>query len=153
MFGTVFAPEAAAQFYWLGFGAVVAASGAVIALTSNCIRNPRAMLPLALLSSLVLPFFFPKMLERYYFLADLLSVALVVSCASRRTLFIVAAVQISSLLSLITYMYFYADPYPTLVGVFFAAAAIGTTYALARRSGAEWPNLLDRTSSAEVQPA
>ena len=138
MFATVYAPEAAKGFYWLGFAAVAVMSILVGVLTARSVNNKRAMLLLALLSSIALPFFFPKMLERYYFLADLLSLALAISYRSRATLFIAAAVQLASSLSLLTYMYFFYQPYPTLVGTFLAAGALVSTYLLVRRSGVRW---------------
>lgn len=143
MFATVYAPEAGKHFYWVGFAAVAATSVSIAALTSTAVNNRRALLLLALLSSLTLPFFFPKMLERYYFLADLLSLALAVSYLSRTTVAIAAAVQLASFLSLLTYMYFYFRPYPTLFGALLATAALVGTYLLARRSGAVWPQLSD----------
>lgn len=143
MFATVFAPKAAEGIYWIGFAAVAAMSFAIAALTATSVNNRRAMLLLALLSSVSLPFFFPKMLERYYFLADLLSLALAVSFRSRETIFVVAAIQLASSLSLLTYMYFYAEPYPTLVGSMLAAAALFSIYMQARRAGARWPWLTE----------
>ena len=141
MFASVYAsPEAAEHFYWLGFAAVAASSTAIAALTSTCVRNPRAMLLLALLSSLALPFFFPKMLERYFFLADLLSLALAVSLRTRSAILIAVAVQLASTLSLLSYMYFYHRPYPTLAGTTLSTAALVMTFSLARRSGAQWPS-------------
>jgi hypothetical protein len=47
----------------------------------------------------------------------------------------------ASLPSLISYMYFYAHPYPTLAGFFFASAALVQTYLLVRESGAAWPQV------------
>lgn len=141
MFATMFMPQGAEDIYWIGFAAVAMASVAIAALTSSAVHNARAMLLLALLSSLALPFFFPKMLERYYFLADLLSLVLAISYCDRATLFIAVAVQLASFLSLLTYMYFYYWAYPTLVGTGFATAALALAYVLARRSGAQWPTL------------
>ena len=141
IFATVFAPEAAKHFYWLGYAAVAAASSAIVALTSTSVRNPRAMLLLALLSSLALPFLFPKMLERYFFLADLLSIAAALSCRSRSTVFVAVGVQLASVLTLVGYMYFYLLPWPTLIGVGFATAALAASVVLALRSGARWPRL------------
>lgn len=140
MFATVFAPRSAGQFYWIGFAGVALASVTIAASTSS-VRNPRAMLQLALLASLVLPFLFPKMLERYYFLAGLLSVAAAISYPRWSTIALAAAIEIASGLSLLTYMYFYAQPYLTLIGVPFAGAAIAGAYLLARRNVAEWPTL------------
>ena len=146
MFATVFAPEAGENLYWLGFAAVGATSVAIAALTATSLNNRRAMLLLALLSSIALPFFFPKMLERYFFLGDLLSLALAISYRSRATFLIAGAIQLASFLSLLTYMYFYYRPYPTLVGSVFACAALLWTYRLARRAGARWPKIGGLTS-------
>lgn len=141
MFVTVFAPATGPRFYWIGFAAAAAASAGVAALTATSVKNRKAMMVLALLSSLALPFFFPKMLERYFFLADLLSLALAISYRGRATIAIAAGVQLTSFLSLLTYMYFYFQPYPTLVGAVIAGAALAATYVLARRSGARWPGM------------
>lgn len=139
MLATVFAPEAGTSQNWIGFAAVALSSVAIAALTSKSVEKPKAMLILALLSSLALPFFFPKMLERYYFLADLLSLAAALSIRSRFTILIAMGVQLASFLSLLTYMYFYYQPYPTLFAIVPATAALIATYVLAMRSGAEWP--------------
>jgi hypothetical protein len=50
-------------------------------------------------------------------------------------------VQLASVLTLIGYMYFYAWPWPTLVGAGFATAALAGTVTLVRRSDAQWPRL------------
>jgi Gpi18-like mannosyltransferase len=139
MLATVFAPDASKSFYWVGFAAVGLSSVAIAAFTSKSQDKPNAMLMLALLSSLALPFFFPKMLERYYFLADLLSLAAAVSIRSRSVVLLAVAVQLASFLSLLTYMYFYYQPYPTLIAIVPATAALVATYVIARRSGADWP--------------
>ena len=140
MLATVFAPEGGKNLYWLGFAAVAACSVAIAALTSKSVDKPKAMLMLALLSSLALPFVFPKMLERYFFLADVLSLAAAISLRSRTSVLVAAGVQLASFLSLLTYMYFYYQPYPTLIAIVPATAALVATYVLARRFGAEWPS-------------
>jgi len=104
------------------------------------------MLLLAMLSALALPFFLPKMLERYFFLAGLISIALAVSYTSGATVFIALAVETASLLSLLTYMYFYADPYLTIVGALFAASALIVTMVLVRHLN------LERLLSAVERP-
>ena len=147
MLATVFALEIGKHLYWLGFAAVGVSSIAIAALTSKSVEKPKVMLMLALLSSLALPFFFPKMLERYYFLADLLSLATAVSFRSRSTILVAIGVQLASFLSLLTYMYFYYRPYPTLIAIVPATGALMMTYLLARRWGAEWPML--RSASQE----
>jgi Gpi18-like mannosyltransferase len=138
---TVYAPATARAYYWLGFAAAGIAAIAVAALASASAQNRRAMVLLALLSSLALPFFLPKMLERYFFLADLLSIAVAIAYRTRSSIFIAAAVQCASCLSLLTYMYFYARPYPTLIGTAISAAALVLAFMLARRQGARWPTL------------
>jgi hypothetical protein len=139
MLATVFAPEAGKDLYWLGFAAAGASSVAIAALTSNSIGKPKAMAMLALLSSFALPFFFPKMLERYYFLADLLSLAIAVSVCARSTALLAVGVQLASFLSLLTYMYFYDDPYPTLIAIVPATVALVAACILSFRFGAAWP--------------
>ena len=83
MFVTVYGPQHADGFYWIGIVAGAVASLTIAALTSTSVRNPRAMILLALLSSIALPFLFPKMLERYFFLADLLSLAFAAQTGDR----------------------------------------------------------------------
>ena len=141
MFATEFDADASQKFYWVGFATAAGCSIAVAALTSTSVKRPMAMLLLALLSSLALPFFLPKMLERYFFLADLLSIGLAISYSSRATIFVAVAVQLASFLSLLTYMYFYAHPYPTFVGALLATAALIATCLLAWRNGVRWPDL------------
>lgn len=144
MFGTVYAAETTRQLYWFGVAVAGTASIGIGMLTSRSVRSPRIMLLLALLSALALPFLLPKMLERYFFLAGLISIASAVSYPSRATLFIAIAVETASLLSLLTYMYFFTHPYLTLVGVIFASAALVTTTMLAaqglptRERGRTW---------------
>jgi hypothetical protein len=144
MFATVFAPEAAKGYYWIGIAAAAGASIAIAVLTARSVRNRRAMLLLALLSAIALPFLLPKMLERYFFLADILSLAVAISFRTRRAMLIAAAVQIASLLTLVTYLYFYLWPYLTLLGAIISTAALAMTFTAARRYGARWPSLWRR---------
>ena len=113
------------------------------------------MLVLALLSATAFPFLLPKMLERYYFLADVLALALALLLQTRRAALIAIGVQGASLLSLLTYIYWYHWPYPALAGPPLAAAALVMTAMLARDFGAKWPSVsgasahLRRPASAE----
>jgi Gpi18-like mannosyltransferase len=141
MFGTVFAPQATMSYFWVGFAAVAAAFVALAALTSTSVRQPRAMALLALLSAIALPYLFPKMLERYFFLADVLALAIAIAWRDRTVIAIAVLVQLASLLSLVTYMYFYTEPWLTLVGAVLSTAALAMTFIAARRSGARWPSL------------
>jgi hypothetical protein len=47
-------------------------------------------------------------------------------------------------------MYFYAAPYPTLVGAVFATAAMVLTFVLAQRSGARFPALPPKQDIGEA---
>jgi Gpi18-like mannosyltransferase len=142
IFGTVYAPAAARNYYWLGFAAAGLSAAGVAALTSASVQKPRAMVLLALLSSIALPFFLPKMLERYFFLADLLSFAIAIAWPTRSTILIAVGIQFASTLTLLSYMYFYALPYPTMVGTVMSTAALLLTFLLAQREGAQWPSFL-----------
>jgi Gpi18-like mannosyltransferase len=147
MAGTMFAKEAARGYFVVGYAAALAASAAIAALTSASVRNSRAMLTLAVLSATALPFLLPKMLERYFFLADVLSLALALSVRNRTATFVAIAVQLASLLSLLTYIYWFYTPFPTLIGVVFSAAALPAICVLACRNGARWPSWLGRRRS------
>ena len=135
IFATMFAPEAAKDYYWIGIAAAAGASLAIAMVTSRSVGNRRAMLLLALLSSLALPFLLPQMLERYFFLADILSLVIAISLRTRRAMFIAAAIQVASLLTLETYLYFYLTPYLTVVGAVISTAALAATIAAVRQSG------------------
>ena len=74
------------------------------------------MLFLAPLSAIALPYFFPKMLERYFFLADLLSLSTALALRTRPAILIAVAMQLASTFSVFTYMYFFNRPYLTMVG-------------------------------------
>ena len=123
MAGTMFAKEAAEHYFVVGYAAALAAAAAIAALTSTAVRNRRAMLTLAVLSAIALPFLLPKMLERYFFLADVLSLVLAQSLRGRMATFIAVAIQAASLLSLLTYIYWFYTPSPTLIGALFSTAA------------------------------
>jgi Gpi18-like mannosyltransferase len=64
-------------------------------------RPPKSLLVAALLSALILPFFLPRMHERYFLLADLLAFSF--AYVDRRGAPIFLTVQAASLLSLLTY--------------------------------------------------
>jgi hypothetical protein len=149
MAGTMFAKEAAEQYFAVGYAAAVLAAMAIAALTSTSIRNRRVMLALALLSATALPFLLPKMLERYFFLADVLALVLALSLRSRAATIIAVAIQAASLLSLLTYIYWFYTPFPTLVGALFSTAALAATCVIVGRSGARWPWL---TRAAQPVP-
>lgn len=146
IFFSWFAREAGKQFYWVGFLGVAVSATAIAVLTAKSIAKPRAMLFLALLSAIALPYFFPKMLERYFFLADLLSLSTALALRTRPAILIAVAMQLASTFSVFTYMYFFNRPYLTMVGAGLSTAAMIAAYVLARRNGAEWPRLPAVTS-------
>lgn len=125
MFGTMFANHAAREFFLAGYVTAGMTAVAIGVMAARLARSSTAMLTLALLSATALPFLLPKMLERYYFLGDVLALALALSLGTRRAGFIALAVQLASLVSLLTYIYWFYWPYPTLLGAGFAAAALG----------------------------
>jgi Gpi18-like mannosyltransferase len=146
IFATIYAPEAARHFYWAGYAAAAAAAVGIGTMAASAVTKPRAMLFLALLSALALPFLLPKMHERYFFLADLVSLAAVISVPRRGVLLVAVTTQLASLLSLVTYLFFGSWAYLTFVGVPLAALALVMTVTLARAYGARWPAL--RTAAA-----
>jgi Gpi18-like mannosyltransferase len=124
MVGTMFADHAARNWFALGYAAAGAAALVIMILAARAARNPRALILLAALAGTALPFLLPKMLERYYFLGDVMTLALVLSHRSRPAFYAMCAVQLASILSHITLMYFFYQPYPALVGALFAAAGL-----------------------------
>jgi len=148
MFGTIFADHAARSLFIVGYGAAIAASAAVIALAASACRDRQRLLLVALLSATALPFLLPKMLERYYFLADVLALALALTLRTRRATFIAVAVQMASLLSLLTYVYWYHEPYPALGGAICAAAALVAMGRLLRGRAETQPERSVQTLSA-----
>jgi hypothetical protein len=131
MVGTMFADHASRDWFALGYAAAAGAALAIAILAARAARNPRAMILLAALAGTALPFLLPKMLERYYFLGDVMTLALVFSLRSRPAFYAMCAVQIASILSHITLMYFFYQPYPALVGALFAAAGLAIMARLA----------------------
>jgi hypothetical protein len=124
MFGTIFAEHAARHFFVLGYAAAGLAALGIAALAARNPRNGKLLILLGALAGTALPFLLPKMLERYYFLGDVMTLALALSWKSRPSAIAVRAVQIASILTHFGYIYFFYDPWPTLVGVLFAAAAL-----------------------------
>ena len=87
-------------------------------------RDPEMLILLGALAGTALPFLLPKMLERYYFLGDVMTLALALAWINRPSAVAVRAVQIASMLTHLTYIYFFYDPWPTLIGAFFAVAGL-----------------------------
>jgi Gpi18-like mannosyltransferase len=134
----LFAPHTTQPWFVVGYAAALAAAGAIAVSASASVHNKRALLALAMLSALALPFFLPKMLERYYFLADVLGLVLAISFRTRLAVFIAVMIQLASILSHLSYMFWYERPFPTLIGALCAALALVATAYLAVREGAAW---------------
>jgi Gpi18-like mannosyltransferase len=147
IFFSAWARETGKQLYWVGFVGVAVSAIVVAALTAKSVNKPRAMIFLALLSAIALPYFFPKMLERYFFLADLLSLSAALALRTRASILVAVAMQLASTFSLVTYMYFFGSPYLTMAGVLFSTAAMVTAFVQAPRNGAEWPRLPELLTS------
>ena len=151
IFATIYAPEAAKHFYWPGYAAAAATSFGIALAAASASQKPKALLFLALLSALALPFLLPKMHERYFFLADLLSLAAAISYPRRDVVTVAFATQLASLLSLVTYLFYGSWAYLTFAGVPFAGLALVMTFVVARSSGAIWPRF--RSGAAPLLPA
>ena len=65
-------------------------------------RNP---LDIALLSALLIPFLLPKMLERFFFLADILSLAIAYVRRDKASIALAVAVQCGSFFSIVAYLH------------------------------------------------
>lgn len=83
-------------------GLALLAGIAVAALTRTA--QPSQLLRLALLSALAMPFLLPQMHERFFFLADMLALALALTNRESRSIILAALVQLGSLLSLLAYV-------------------------------------------------
>lgn len=124
MLATLFAEQSAHLWFFLGYIAAALAALVVAALARHHARDPRQLVILAALSGTALPFLLPKMLERYYFLGDVMTLALACAWKERSAAFVVRAVQLASILSLMTYIHFYHQPYLALLGGICAAAGL-----------------------------
>jgi Gpi18-like mannosyltransferase len=102
----------------------------------------RDLMRVALLSALIVPFFLPKMLERFFFPADVLSLVIAFSRRDRRSIVIAALIQAGSFLSIVAYLH----EWPWLnaaASLFIAAGLIMTLGALFSRqdvAGRHWSN-------------
>lgn len=83
-------------------GYLLGGSAALVLMFATQVRKD--ILSLALLSAVAIPFFLPKMLERYFFLADILSLVAAYSQRDRRTVVIAGLIQSGSFLSIVAYL-------------------------------------------------
>jgi hypothetical protein len=124
MLGTIFADHASRDWFWIGYAAAGAAALLIAIVAVRTARNPTMLILLGALAGTALPFLLPKMLERYYFLGDVLTLAVALSVRSRPAFYAMVAVQIASVLSHVTLIYFFYEPYPAIPGAMFAAVGL-----------------------------
>ena len=136
---TLFKPHGIQPWYLLGYVAAIAAAVGIATTTAASVNNRRAMLTLAMLSATAIPFLLPKMLERYYFLGDVLGLMLALSLRTRLAVLVALAIQTASMLSHWSYMFSPGWPLPSLFGAGAAAVAIVGTIVIAQREGAALP--------------
>lgn len=147
MFFTVFGEESPRSLFMLGYVAAGIAALTIGALAARHARNAGMLILLAALAGTALPFLLPKMLERYYFLGEVMTLALVLHASKPLSRFAFIAVQAASLLGHITYVYFFYEPWPALVGAGFAVSGLGAMCVLAAPSFLRLAE--ERTASAE----
>ena len=124
MVGTIFAEQPARHLFFIGYAAAGAVAATVVALAARQSRNPKLLILLVAIAGTALPFLLPKMLERYYFLGDVMTLALALSWKRREAAVAVLGVQLASILSHLSYMYFFDHPYPALAGAVCAAVGL-----------------------------
>jgi hypothetical protein len=147
MLATIFAEQSAQNWFIVGYVLAAAAALLITAAAARRPRDPRQLILLAAIAGTALPFLLPKMLERYYFLGDVTTLALALSWKDRKAAFAVRAVQLASVLSILTYIHFYDHPYLALAGAISAAAGLVAMIRLAA------PNFDALLSSARVAMA
>ncbi len=141
MAAMIFADHASRPYFFIGYVAAAVAAIAIGALAATSFDDRRKLLLLALLSAIALPFLLPKMLERYYFLADVLALTLALSFQTRRAVAIAVAVQCASLVSLMTYAYWFSLALPRPGRNPARRFALVTTALYLREEGVRWPLL------------
>jgi Gpi18-like mannosyltransferase len=100
------------------FGYVLGALGA----GSILFIQRRDPLNVALLSALLIPFLLPKMLERFFFLADLLSLAIAYTRRDRTSIAVAVTVQCGSFFSIVAYLHQW--PWLNVAASLFTGAAL-----------------------------
>lgn len=123
---TVFGEASAPDLFWAGYLAAASAALTIAVLAARSARDPKMLILFGAIAGTALPFLLPKMLERYYFLGDILTLALAIAVPGRLSGIAVRAVQLASILSHITYIYFFDHPWPALIGAFSATIALVT---------------------------
>ena len=145
MLGTIFADHASRAWFPIGYAAAAAAALLIGGVAARHARNPGVLILLGALAGTALPFLLPKMLERYYFLGDVLTLVLAFALRNRPAFLAMLAVQMASILSHVTLIYFFYEPYLALVGAVFAAAGLAIMCELA------WPNVKSLAADARLR--
>lgn len=127
-------PQDGKPFYFVGYAAALAAAAGIAVLAARSVGKKKAMVSLALLSALAIPWLLPKMHERYFFLADVLALALAMGFRDRPTRGIAIGVQCVSLSALFSFVTNW--PVPGMAGAVVAALVMIEVYRQAWASGA-----------------
>jgi Gpi18-like mannosyltransferase len=122
--GTIFAKDASRSFFVVGYFAAGYAAVVLTFLAARAARDPKMLVLLAAISGTALPFLLPKMLERYYFLGDVMTLALALTVTAREASLAVRSVQLASILSQLTYLYVIDPPFLSLLGAICAAVGL-----------------------------
>ena len=127
----------------LGYALAATAAVAMTAAFSRRELDSEAVMIAALLGAILLPFLLPKMHERYFFLADVLS--LVMAYRWRERIWLCACVQVSSLLSLVAYLW----PAPWLNAGAFVPMAVALLMTLRLAADYNWKTDATRPGYAD----
>jgi Gpi18-like mannosyltransferase len=137
------APAGGMDWLWLGYLAALAAAGLYLFAFRGGGRDPRRLVALALLATMIVPFLLPKMHERFFFLADILSFVMVFVWRDRRAILIFLLVQCASILA--TMGMFLFEPAMPMAGAPLMLGAIILTIGGLLRAGPD-----DRVRPPEV---
>lgn len=89
----------------LGYAAAGLASAGYVAIFARKRLDPMMTMRIALLSAMMVPYLLPKMHERYFLLADLLSFAIAVIACDRRSAQVFVACQLASIIAIFGSMF------------------------------------------------
>ena len=135
----------ARDLFWVGFVAAIVASLGMIYATSRRQLSSRVIIETMLLSSMIIPFLLPKMHERFFFAADILSFSAAWAWRDRTSVAIAVLVQTSSALAILSYLR--RDGFFVQIGALLMAAAIAMAIARFLRC-ARRPEIQSRAQEA-----
>jgi Gpi18-like mannosyltransferase len=130
-------PELGLRLAPVGLATALAFAAVFVHQMRNRLNSPRTLLLAATLSALVMPAVLPSMHERYFFLADVLALALALRWREQPTILAALLTQCASLGAL--YSYVYNDPQAAMLGASLTLGAIILVIDLLRRERAEPP--------------